>query len=366
VLSFNVAAAAALVPSISRDFALSPIPAGRIVWFYMLAYGISALIYGPLVRIWDAKKVELWAMFLFAAANLLAALAPDINTLYLARVAMGIFGSSVIPLALILISRQVPSAKRGKFVGIFFSSTFAASLIGLFLSGFIPWRMIFLAPAITGFLLWLHMYWYLPSFKEECRPGKVNYIQIFKNGLTLKIFTYIFLVSLFYHGIQQWFGVYFSQRFAFSQVSISMLITLTSLSGIFGEVLGGQMADRWGRFKTINLGLILMIISAFAVLYKTPFFALALLMLVWGLGWTMNHAGVSTALTDLPTELIHESASLNSSVRFVSGGLGVYLGGVLMRQGLNYGFIVFGSLLLGLLLCSRPLLLKDREIRECK
>jgi predicted MFS family arabinose efflux permease len=73
ILSFNVAAAAALIPSVATDFGISEFVAGRIVWLYMIPYGIAALFYGPLVRAFDAKKIELICLLSFSAANLLAA-----------------------------------------------------------------------------------------------------------------------------------------------------------------------------------------------------------------------------------------------------------------------------------------------------
>lgn len=142
---------------------------------------------------------------------------------------------------------------------------------------------------------------------------------------------------------------------------ISMLITLTSFSGIFGEVIGGRLADSLGRLKTVNLGIILMILSVFLLIFKMPVVILALLMVIWGLGWTFNHAGLSTMLTDLPKEFLNEAASLNSSVRFLSGGLGVALGGALMQISFKLGFIVFGVCLLTLLIFSRK-----GGLDECK
>ena len=135
VLSFNIAASAALVPSIASEFALSQFLVGKMIWLFMLPYGIAALIYGPLVRVIDARKVELICLLAFSLANLLAAFSPDIFTLFAARLFMGLFGASVIPLGLILIARHLPYEKRGRYVGIFFGTMFFSSLSGLFLSG---------------------------------------------------------------------------------------------------------------------------------------------------------------------------------------------------------------------------------------
>lgn len=368
ILSFNVAAASALVPSIAKDFAVSQFLTGKIIWLYMFPYGISALLYGPLVRLFDAKVIELLCLFLFSSANLMAGLSQNIFSLFVARFFMGIFGASVIPLALILIGRYI-TQDRGKYVGLFFGITFVASLVGLFLSGIIWWRLIFIIPAIFGFILCIHIYFYLPSFsrpisklssgipppaeKKDTGNFKINYLNAFKNKTVASLFIYIFLISLFYHGIQQWLAVYFSNRYQFSQFFISMLITLTSLAGICGEVFGGWLSDKIGRLRTVDSGIVLMILSAFLLMFKAPPVILVLIMIIWGLGWTFNHAGLSVILTDLPKEFLNEAASLNSSVRFISGGIGAVLGGALMQRNFSLWIAFFGICLLGLLVLNK-------------
>jgi len=361
VLSFNVAAMAALVPSIAKTFVLSQFFVGKIIWLYMLPYGMAALLYGPLVRAIDARKVELTCMFLFSVANLAAALSRNIYSLFAARFFMGLFGASVIPLGLILIAKHIVPEKRGRFVGTFFGATFIASLLGLFLSGILHWRLIFLIPGICGLILEVIMFFHLPSFEEDVAGFKINYLLAFRDKKIISIFTYIFFISLFYHGMQQWLGVYFSTKIGLGQFLISMLITLTSLSGIFGEVIGGFLSDILGRIKTVDLGIILMVLSAFSLIFKLPVWILALIMVVWGLGWTLNHAGLSTMLTDLPKDYLNEAASLNSGVRFLSGGLGAAIGGILMQRSFALGFTIFGIGFISLLIFSRNL--RQGELR---
>lgn len=359
VLSFNVAACSALVPAIAKDFVVSPFIAGKIIWLYMLPYGVAALFYGPLARALDAKKIELVCVFLFSLANLLAYLSRSIFTLFVARFFMGFFGASVVPLVLILIARQIPAQSRGRYVGLFFGASFLASLLGLVLSGILPWRMIFLIPAVSGLLLGTMMYLYLPSFASIISVWRINYPQALRDKRVISIFTYIFLISFIYHGVQQWLAVYFSWEFLFSQFVISMLITLTSLSGVFGEILGGRLSDKQGRIKTINLGIVFMILSALLFIFHSWLFVLAGILIIWGLGWTFNHVGITTILTDLPSEFLNEGASLNSGVRFVSGGLGVALGGVLTQKSFALNFAVFGACLV-ILLCFTSRLLAER------
>lgn len=359
VLSFNVAASAAIIPSIAKEFGVAEFFAGQIVWMYMLPYGLAALLYGPLVRFFDAKKVELICFLFFILSNLLAAVANNIYVLFLARFFMGLFGASVIPLVLIIIAHEASDKERGKMVGLFFSATFIASLVGLFLSGIIKWRLVYGIPFVFGFFLWINMWKYLPNFKHYLdRSLKVNYFEALKDKKIFSIFLYTFLISMFYHGVQQWLSVYFSQGLGLKQFIISMLITLTSFSGIFGEITGGYLSDKLGRYKTILFGISLMVLSVFVLLIKLPVIILIILMLVWGFGWTINHAGLATMLTDLPKRFMNEAASLNSSVRFVSGGLGVYLSGLVMQKSFFAGFLVLAFGLLLLMIFSKRLLVE--------
>ncbi len=347
VLSFNVAATAALVPSIANSFGLPQFYIGKIIWLYMLPYGLAALFYGPLTRTFNAKYIELICLGLFSFSNILVAFSKTTTVLFISRVFMGLFGASVIPLALILISRNIESQKRGRYVGIFFSSTFVASLLGLFLSGIIPWRLIYLLPGMCGIILCGFLAIYFPSFKEKKENFRLDYLSILSSKKVFNLFFYIFCISMLYHAIQQWLGVYFSTQYKLNQLLISMLVTVSSLSGIFGEAYGGLLSDKIGRVKTVNLGIILMTVAVFLFLYpKSGLVILVLLMIAWGLGWTFNHASLSTLLTDLPKDYLYEALSLNSSVRFISGGIGALIGGFLMQKNFSISFLVFGFCLI--------------------
>lgn len=357
LLSFNVAATSALIPSIARDFSADQFVTGKIIWLYMIPYGIAAIAYGPLARIFEAKKIELVCFTLFSLANLGAGLSRSLFELYAARFFMGIFGASVIPLILILISHSADEKNRGKLVGLFFGSTFAASLVGLFLSGVLPWRAIFFIPSVAGFIVLIGMYFFLPPFKLTRTGPLIRYSSALRDKRIISVFSYIFLISFFYHGIQQWLGVYFSEICGLKQVVISMLITLTSLSGIFGEAVGGWFSDIAGRIKTVEAGISLMIISVFSIVaFKLPVSVLALVMIVWGIGWTFNHVGLTTILTDLPKEFVNEAASLNSGVRFIAGGSGALLSGFFMQKNFHLGFMMFGWGLILLAVMARKYL----------
>ncbi|MFA5319646.1 MAG: MFS transporter [Candidatus Omnitrophota bacterium] len=361
VLSFNVAAAAALIPSIASEFTLSQFTAGKIIWLYMLPYGISALFYGPLIRSYGPKKIESACLFIFSLANLIAALCQSFDQLCMARLLAGISGASITPLAIIMVSRRAPREERGKYIGLFFSSTFVSSLAGLFLSGILPWRSIFLIPAIAGFALLAPVCLYLPEGSPGRERFRMGYFIVLKYKRVSGICVYIAVISFLYHGVQQWLGVYFSSALHLRQLEISFLMTLTGLSGIPGEALGGRFSDHAGRRSAANSGVLLMTAGLFILALYPGTVLLSVSMLIWGFGWAFNHAGVSTLLADLPPSVLNEAAGLNSSLRFLSGGAGVLAGDLLLRRSFIAGFLFFGTALLIFVSMSYKLL-REKKI----
>ncbi len=174
----------------------------------------------------------------------------------------------------------------------------------------------------------------------------MHYRRALSQGYILKLFVYIFFVSLLYHAVRQWLGVFFFKKYYLDQFIISIFLTVVSLSGFFGEMAGGRLSDRLGRIPVARSGVLFMIIATSCLIFKLPFWVLLLVMVIWGLGWTFNHSSISSLITDLPHEFLLEATSLNSSVRFLAGGLGVVVGGLLMQRSFELGFTICAILFL--------------------
>jgi predicted MFS family arabinose efflux permease len=323
-LSFSVSATSALIPSIATYFGASKILAGKLVWIYMLPYGICALLWAPLSRRLSLKKIIVFNLFFFSLSSFLVSGASSLRVAFLGRLGMGVFGSSFIPLSLVIIGKEIKENLRPRYIGFLFSLSFSSSLCGVFLSGIVFWRIIYFFPAISSFILSLLSILFLENFSYK-KKFKISYLEAFKEKRVLKLFVVISLCSFFYHSIHQWLGVYLS-RLDFNQFLISSVFTVSSLVAIIGENIGGFFASRLGKIKVSSLGLLSMSIFLFFLIFIKKWLVF-ILVIFWGLGWSFNHVGLSSILTSLPDEFLRESSSLNSSLRFFFGGLGSYLGG---------------------------------------
>ncbi|UCC95080.1 MAG: MFS transporter [Candidatus Omnitrophota bacterium] len=362
-LSFSVAATAALIPTIASFFGQPPLLAGKLVWIYMLPYGLFALIWGPLSRKFSIKRVLFTCLLFFSLTSALVGSASNITFAFAGRLGMGIFGSCFVPLSLIIIGKEAPRKNKSRYVGYLFSLSFLSSLLGIFLSGFLFWRTIYFIPSFLALLVFGVGSFFLKDFDYR-GSFKISYHTTFKDKNVLKLFTFICIGSFLYHSIQQWLGVYLSKEYLFNQLLISSVFTISSLTAIFSESIGGVFASRFGAQNLASFGLLVMSIFVFSLLiFKIPkavFFA----VVFWGLGWAFNHVGLSSVLTHLPDKFLRDASSLNSSLRFFSGGLGAYCGGkAISLFNFHTHFLIVGCLIivLGLALKRHMLVVEGGE-----
>ena len=346
VLSFSVAATAAMVPSIAAYFNVPAIAGGRLVWAYMLAYGVCALAWAPLSRKITARAIIVFSLAMFSLSAALVSVSPFFSIAVLGRIFMGVFGSCFVPLSLIVIGKEVHADRRARYAGVLFSVGYASSLIGVFLSGFVFWRVIYIVPALAAFGVFIFAGGNLKGCDYR-GTFKISYADTFRDKEPLALFAFIFIGSLLYHSVQPWIGVFLSFRYSLPQVSISLVFTVAAVTAILAEAGGGFLSSRFGSKRIAYVGLIGMALFLIMLhLLKTPGY-IFFIIIIWGLGWSFNHVGLSSLLTALPDRFLRDASSLNSSLRFVSGGAGAFLGGrVVESMGFSTHFIIVAAALI--------------------
>lgn len=355
ILSFSVQATAALLPTLAEYFQKSPIVTGRLVWAYMIPYGIFALIWSPLSRKFSVKKILIFCLTAFSLAALTVTFSFSLRLAFLGRLGMGIFGSATVPLSLIVIGKEYSGKDRPKRLGLFFSTSYFSGLIGVFLSGILPWRFIY---GISFFLSLIAAGLGLFYLNELDYRGKfrISYRDTFADKESLKLFIFIFVLSFFYHSVHQWLGVYLSQGYGISQFLISSILTVSAFAAIFSESLGGFLASRFGSQNIAAIGLVSMAVFLLAALFTGSYQAVFFLILFWGMGWAFNHVGLSSFLAALPDKFLRDASSLNSSLRFISGGAGAYFGGIAVSKA---GFVPYFAVVAAVVLITAFLIKKS-------
>ncbi len=343
-ISFNIGAVAAAIPQISAALGVSEFAAARLVPFYMIPYGLGALLYAPLTRFFTYRQCLMFAMAAYAAASLVSGYSRSFEQILGAQVVAGVAAASSTPLSLMIIGGFFDKDIRGRLVGTYFGCSFFATMVGMFFMGAADWRWLFYIPfmiaAVNCLSLWLLK---IPQLNSR-HTQSVNYWTALNKDHIRPVFIFIFAMSFLYHAVHKWYGIYLNQEYGLGKQSISAILILVAVCGLAGQQIGGYISDKKGRLTACYVGLaglsagVVLLSGHYSVIFLT-----AVLGLI-GISWTMSHNSVSTILTDFPDEDRPVIASLNSSVRFVSGGLGFSLSRYFVEKSFSLTFLGIGIL----------------------
>jgi predicted MFS family arabinose efflux permease len=144
---------------------------------YTGAAMVGGLIASFIVDRLDRRLALVWAMLVLTAATLATGLATNLPMLLASRALAGLFAGPSVAIAYALITDLVPEQRRGAAMAII-SSTFPVSSVVIIpvvlaLSGWVGWRVPFVATAALGLVATLVAYGVLPPVREHLAgPGQ--------------------------------------------------------------------------------------------------------------------------------------------------------------------------------------------------
>lgn len=145
--SLDVMVVVTAIPTIRRDLGAELADLEWTINAYNLAFGCLMLIGAALGDRFGRLKVYVLGLAMFTVASAMAALAPTVGMLILARALQGIAAGVAIPVSLTLLSSAYPPHKRGMAMGIWGSVSGLAVAVGPVVGGLITqglsWQWIF-------------------------------------------------------------------------------------------------------------------------------------------------------------------------------------------------------------------------------
>ncbi len=350
LVSFNVSALTAVIPAISRSLNVSANDASGIIAFYMIPYGLCALLYTPLTTRFSVKSLMVVTAALYAFSNWMCLWSDSLPVILAGRVLAGVAAASSTPLALLTLGKIFEKEVRGRVLGLFFSCSFFGSMLGLTLSAFAPWHWLFVVPLWAAIALTIALLFCPKEGMEANRSLKFDYREALRMPGLRRILIFICVMSFLFNGVCKWYGVYLEKLYNYDQMTISFVIILTALASTIGQNIGGHITDKWGRSAACKIGIAILGVFIMALLGHYPMAVIAAILFMISIGWTIAHNGISTVLTDFSDRYRAELAGLNSTARFLSGGMGFYVSGSFVQANFGRSFFIIGALMLSQIL----------------
>jgi DHA1 family inner membrane transport protein len=328
-----------IVAPLASDLGVSVPSAGQA----MTAYALSTALLAPLVLLatgrWPRKRALLLALALFAAGNVLCALAQTLSALLIGRVLMGL-GAVFTPIAAGIAVSMVEPARRGQALAFVFLGISLAYVVGVPLGAWLGlqygWHVpIWLVVALCGPAL-VAVLWWVPARIDA--PGAsfagLGALLARPDVLGVLLLTLLYFVAVF--AVFAYIGPVLQALAPMSGLRLSITLALFGLSGVVGTLVGGAANDRFGSRRTLAVQLsVLGTTMAVLPLTAGSWPVLMLVLLAWGTAGFGMMAPQQSRLAALAPAQAPVLLSLNTSMLYLGTAGGAIVGGGL-ASGLGF------------------------------
>lgn len=258
-------------PSIETEFAADRSLLSQSIAVYLLAFGCSTLLWGPVADRFGRRIVILLSLALYIAASIGCAMSQDIETFILMRMFQGLAASGGFTAGRAMI-RDVHSASDAQramshVMLLFAIAPAVAPMLGGWLHEHFGWRSIFWF--LTFFSMLLIFFASLlnetlaPAERQQLHPRAVSkvYLRTLQHKQFIKL---ILSLSFSFSGLFLFIAGAPSVIYNFLQLGnhdFSLQFVPMVLGMMLGAYISGRLAQHWPANKTISTGFTIMLLA---------------------------------------------------------------------------------------------------------
>jgi len=322
---------------LSDGLSLTEAQAGWILTTFAIAYAIGSPLLVALTGQWDRRRVLLTGLLVFTLATAWSALSGQISGLLASRVAVALGAAMITPVTAGIIVAVSPPEKIGKsLAGVFFGLTLAQA-IGIPVASYIGytygWSAAFWSVVVLGVLSIVGVVRVVPA----ALPFKPNSVRTLVNSLLdWRRFSTILFVASFLGSIYvlyTYFTPLLAQSMGYGRDGISLLLFVFGVGAVFGNMLGGWMADKFGSMKALIMICIsqVVLLPLYSML-PMPGAALMVLTFVWSVvGWAVA-APQQMRIVKYSPGSENVALALHASSIYIGISVGALVGGFVVTQ----------------------------------
>ena len=372
----------AMLPELSRVFAVGLGQAAQVVSVFAITYGAAQLFYGPLGDRIGKFRVITFATLGCSIGSALAVAAGTLDMLVFARLLMALGAAALIPLSMAWVGDSVPSEQLqemltrtglGSTLGIV-----GGQLVGGLLTDALGWRWAFVFMTVlfgvVGSLLWLDLRRQrAPAAKAEApaqsapRLGFVTQALLIVTGPWSRIILLMALVEgAAGFGVLAIWASHLHRSLSLSLSLAGAIVALFGLGGMLYMAVGRHLIRRFGQQGLVLFGGGIVGVSALVLAYSPHWGPALPASLLAGFGFFMFHNTMQANATQMAPHARGTAVSLFSSSLFLGQSIGVVLAASLIDRIGTGAVIALGGAVMALegvyfawVLRRRERLLKD-------
>lgn len=318
---------------------------------YLLFFGVTQLIWGPLIDHYGRRRLLPGSLILAAFASVLCAFAPNIYVLIFGRSLQGVALCCANLIALSTSRDFEDSVERAKILSyismIISGSPILAPVVGSLIFTYFGWQANFILMAAIAVILLLQAqkglrespYWQPTTHSFSLRKVTGTYQELSKNstlwyGSLIMMFSF---AAVMFSVINSSYLII--DQLGFSALGYGIIFIFNGLNIIVGNYLGIALRKYLAMTTTIYIGSSLIVLGGVAMLFCNSYYGFTLLALSFAL---VSNLGISVCapptmsitLTDFKENTGLAIAIINT-VRLLGSSLLSILVGYLLLKNLN-------------------------------
>lgn len=323
-----------LLPLIAEDFGVTPGAAATAATAFALAYGLLQVIYGPLGDRYGRYRMIAATAFASAFCSAACAIAPDLQSLVVARFVAGATIGAFIPLSVAWIGDTFAYAQRqsllaryliGQIVGIGFGTALAG-----WMGEHFGWRAIF--GLLAAVLLVIAVFLALEARRQPRPAARTSMLASFarmprllKRWALTSIIMTAFCEGFFIFGALAFVALYFQRQFHVGPGTAGTLVALYALGGMMYAAIAPRALRAFGEIGLASMGGAALAIG-YALMAASPSLGLAAFGLIAiGGGFYSFHTTVQTKLTEVETKERGSAVALFATFLFTGQASGLWV-----------------------------------------
>jgi predicted MFS family arabinose efflux permease len=327
-----------MVPEVARDLGTLPATVALLASAFAFPYAIGQPLLGS---IGDALgKVRIIKICTAVLALMLAAsaLAPTIETLFVARILAGLAAGGIIPLAIAMVGDRVALDQRQVALSQLLMALLMAQIVGVIGSGIIGsllgWRMavaLTAAAALAGYVL---MALFLKPRPNMERPPltmqgmKSGYAQVFRNPRAKVCYVAVLVEGIAVFGLLPYIAVILEARGTGGIREAGFVLSGMGIGGIlYALTVGHLLSILGGQGNLIRIGGLVTALGLACVASATKWQLDMAAFVIIGYGFYMIHNSLQTQATELAPGARGAAVALHAFFFFLGHAIGPVLYG---------------------------------------
>lgn len=350
VIGTDAFVVAGVLPDLQTRFGVDARAIGALVTVFAITYAVASPVLGAATSHWERRRLLLTALTVFTIGNVLAASSMSYAVMVLARVISGVGAAMFTPIAAATATMLVAPEARARALALVGAGLTVATVIGVpamtLLGARMNFRLVFATIAAAAVLAAVLLRMTLPPLPGQggaTLAERVGVIRLPGVLSTLLVSTCAFVGGF---TVYNFIAPLFIERLGIDASAVTWLLLAFGVGGAFGNLLGGQLADRLGADRTVAVGLVLATggLVLVAVLGGT-WLGATLAIVLWGAGGWMQVPAQQHRLVSVAGSAAPIAISLNASSMYLGIGLAGVIGGVVIDVGGVGGLAPFGAVL---------------------